>query len=316
MQHRLENMIGEQLVGCGFNEIMNNSLTKTSYYHDLNAYTEETTVKVMNPLSADLGVMRQTLLFGGLESIVRNANRKSANLRFFEFGNCYHFNAEKLNDESPIKAYSEEKHLALWVTGRRVEGSWAHANEDSSFYELKAYVENILARLGVAPAAMVAVKSANNIFSSAIELQNRGGKTLVEMGVVAGALQKKADIAAPVYYADIHWDAVMKAISKNKVEFSEISKYPAVSRDLALLIDKSVEFSQIEKIARQSEKKLLKSVELFDVYEGKNLPAGKKSYAVNFILQDAEKTMSDKAIDAVMKKIVESLKKQLGAELR
>ncbi len=316
MEHRLENMVGEQLVGCGFNEIMNNSLTKTSYYHDLSAYSEETTVKVMNPLSADLGVMRQTLLFGGLESIVRNANRKSSNLRFFEFGNCYHFNAEKLTEENPIKAYSEEKHLGLWVTGKRVEGSWAHADEDSSFYELKAYVGNILARLGVAPGTTVTVKSQNNIFSSAIELQNRGGKKLVEMGIVSKALQKKADIASTVYYADIHWDNVMKAIAKNKVEFSEISKYPAVSRDLALLLDKAVEFSEVERIARQSEKKLLKSVELFDVYEGKNLPEGKKSYAVNFILQDSEKTLNDKAIDAIMHKIVESLKKQLGAELR
>ncbi len=316
VEHRLENMIGEQLVGCGFNEILNNSLTKTSYYQDLNAYTAETTVNVMNPLSADLGVMRQTLLFGGLESIVRNANRKMGNLRFFEFGNCYHYTAEKHDEENPVKAYSEEKHLSLWVTGKRVEGSWAHPNEDSSFYELKAYVENILARLGVPQGLIVAEKSQNNIFSAGIELKSRAGKVLVEMGIIAKALQKKADIAMPVYYADIHWAAVMKVIRKNKVEFTEISKYPAVSRDLALLIDKSVEFAQIEQIARKTEKKLLKSVELFDVYEGKNLPAGKKSYAVNFILQDAEKTLNDKVIDAIMNKLIDNLKKQLGAELR
>ncbi len=316
VEHRLENMIGEQLVGCGFNEILNNSLTKTSYYQDLNACTAETTVSVMNPLSADLGVMRQTLLFGGLESIVRNANRKMGNLRFFEFGNCYHYTSGKHDEESPVKAYGEEKHLALWVTGKRVEGSWAHPDEDSSFYELKAYVENILARLGVPQWLVVAEKSQNNIFSSGIELKNRAGKVLVEMGIIAKALQKKADIAMPVYYADIHWATVMKTIRKNKVEFTEISKYPAVSRDLALLIDKSVEFAQIEQIARKTEKKLLKSVELFDVYEGKNLPAGKKSYAVNFILQDAEKTLNDKAIDAIMNKLIANLKSQLGAELR
>ncbi len=316
VEHRLENMIGEQLVGCGFNEILNNSLTKTSYYQDLNAYTAETTVNVMNPLSADLGVMRQTLLFGGLESIVRNANRKMGNLRFFEFGNCYHYTTEKHDEESPVKAYSEEKHLSLWVTGKRVEGSWAHPNEDSSFYELKAYVENILARLGVPQGLIVAEKSQNNIFSAGIELKNRAGKVLVEMGIIAKPLQKKADIAMPVYYADIHWATVMKAIRKNKVEFTEISKYPAVSRDLALLIDKGVEFAQIEQIARKTEKKLLKSVELFDVYEGKNLPAGKKSYAVNFILQDTEKTLNDKAIDAIMNKLIANLKNQLGAELR
>ncbi len=315
-EYKLENIIGEQLVGCGFNEILNNSLTKTSYYQDLNSYAEENTVKVMNPLSADLGVMRQTLLFGGLESITRNANRKMSNLRFFEFGNCYHYNAEKHDDENPIKAYTEEYHLGLWVTGKRVQGSWAHPDEDSSYYELKAYVENVLGRLGVPAGMIVAAKSQNNIFSSGIELKNRGGKVLVEMGVVAKNLQRKADISAPVYFADIHWTALMKAVRNNKVEFSEISKYPSVSRDLALLVDKNVEFAQIEQIARQSEKKLLKSVELFDVYEGKNLPEGKKSYAVNFILQDAEKTLNDKAIDAIMNKLINNLKKQLGAELR
>ncbi len=315
-EYKLENIIGEQLVGCGFNEILNNSLTKTSYYQDLNSYAEENTVKVMNPLSADLGVMRQTLLFGGLESITRNANRKMSNLRFFEFGNCYHYNAEKHDDENPIKAYTEEYHLGLWVTGKRVQGSWAHPDEDSSYYELKAYVENVLGRLGVPAGMIVAAKSQNNIFSSGIELKNRGGKVLVEMGVVAKNLQRKADISAPVYFADIHWTALMKAVRNNKVEFSEISKYPSVSRDLALLVDKNVEFAQIEQIARQSEKKLLKSVELFDVYEGKNLPEGKKSYAVNFILQDAEKTLNDKVIDAIMNKLINNLKKQLGAELR
>ena len=315
-EYRLENTIGEQLVGCGFNEILNNSLTKTSYYQNLNAYAEENTVKVMNPLSADLGVMRQTLLFGGLESINRNANRKMGNLRFFEFGNCYHYNAEKHDDENPIKAYSEEYHLGLWVTGKRVQGSWAHPDEDSSYYELKAYVENVLSRLGVPAGMIVAAKSQNNIFSSGIELKNRGGKVFVEMGVVAKALLRKADISAPVYFADIHWTAVMKAVKNNKVEFTEISKYPSVSRDLALLVDKNVEFAQIEQIARQSEKKLLKSVELFDVYEGKNLPAGKKSYAVNFILQDSDKTLTDKAIEAIMNKLINNLKKQLGAELR
>ncbi len=316
MEHRLENLIGEQLVGCGFNEILNNSLTKTSYYQELNTYTAEKTVKVMNPLSNDLGVMRQTLLFGGLESIVRNANRQMGNLRFFEFGNCYHFNAEKHEMENPIKAYTEDKHLALFVTGKRVEGSWAHPNEDSSFYELMAYVENVFARLGVPKGVIVSEKSQNNIFSSGIELKNRGGKLLAEIGIVAKSILKKTDLSAPVYFADIHWDNVMKAIKKNKVEFTEISKYPAVSRDLALLIDKSVEFAEIEKIARQSEKKLLKNVELFDVYEGKNLPEGKKSYAVNFILQDTEKTLNDKAIDAIMSKLIANLKKQLNAELR
>ncbi len=315
-EHRLENIVGEQLVGSGFYEILNNSLTKTSYYKDLNVYTEDTTVSIMNPLSADLGVMRQTLLFGGLESIAHNANRKNANLRFFEFGNCYHYKPEKYDPQRPIKAYSEERHLGIWLTGKRVEGSWAHADEDSSFYELKAYIDNILARLGIKKEMLVVESSRNNIFSSAIELRNHGGQTLIELGIVARNLQKDAGISSHVYFADLHWDALMRLTRKNKVEFEEISKYPIVSRDLALLIDKRVDFIQIERTAYEAEKRLLKNVELFDVYEGKNLPEDKKSYAVNFILQDKEKTLTDKAIEAAMGRIVEALKTQLGAELR
>ena len=311
-----QNVISEQLVGCGFREILNNSLTKTAYYTELNHYTEETTVKVMNPLSSDLGVMRQTLLFGGLESICRNVNHKMPNLRFFEFGNCYHFSPEKKNDEDPIKAYTEEMHLGLWLTGKRVEGSWAHADEQSSFYELKAYVMNIFTRLGVNPGIVVAEKSDNNVFGKALALKARSGKVLCEMGTVSHKLLKKVDIDQDVFYADINWNNLMRAIKKNETLYHDISKFPSVSRDLALLIDKSVEFEQIEQIARQTEKKLLKSVELFDVYEGKNLPEGKKSYAVNFILQDETKTLNDKQIEAIMTKLINNLKQKLGAELR
>ena len=315
-KHKLENLVGEQLVGCGFNEIMNNSLTKAAYYDGLNHYDAKQLVTMMNPLSSDLNVMRQTLLFGGLESIAHNANRKNPNLRFFEFGNCYQYDPEKQNDDDPIRAYTEETHLGIWLTGKRVEGSWAHANEDSSFYELKAYMENVLRRIGVQPGMMVLKPSENNIFDKALVIENRGGKKMVEMGVVSRQLQKKAGIDNPVYFADLNWNVLMKVIRKNKVEFSEISKYPAVSRDLALLLDENIEFRQIEEIARQTERKLLKSVELFDVYEGKNLPAGKKSYAVNFILQDETKTLNDKQIDAIMQKLIQNLKKQLNCELR
>ena len=313
--HR-QNVIGEQLVGCGFREILNNSLTKTAYYTELNKYTEETTVKVMNPLSNDLGVMRQSLLFGGLESISRNINHKMPNLRFFEFGNCYHYSPEKKNDEDPIKAYTEEMHLGMWTTGKRVEGSWAHADEKTSFYELKAYVINIFTRLGVNPGIVVTETSDNNIFGKALALKARSGKVLCEMGTVCHKLLKKMNIDQDVFFADINWDNVMRAIKKNEVLYHDISKFPSVSRDLALLIDKSVEFEQIEQIARQTEKKLLKSVELFDVYEGKNLPEGKKSYAVNFILQDETKTLNDKQIEAIMTKLINNLKQKLNAELR
>ena len=310
------NLISEQLVGGGFNEILNNSLTKVSYYKDLNCYTEETTVKILNPLSADLGVMRQTLLFGGLESIVRNANRKNSNLRFFEFGNCYHYDESKKEADKLIKAYTQDQHLGLWVTGKRVENSWAHPNEDASFYELKAYVENILVRLGLSLQAVTLVKGENNIFEDSISIVTKAGKIIAELGVVAYKLTKNMGITNEVFFADIYWDNLLKAVKKHVVEYKEISKYPAVSRDLALLVDKTVEFEQIKEIAYSTEKKLLKAVELFDVYEGKNLPEGKKSYAVNFILQDEQKTLNDKQIDSIMKKLIDNLTKRLNAELR
>ena len=310
------NLISEQLVGGGFNEILNNSLTKVSYYKDLNCYTEETTVKILNPLSADLGVMRQTLLFGGLESIVRNANRKNSNLRFFEFGNCYHYDESKKEADKLIKAYTQDQHLGLWITGKRVENSWAHPNEDASFYELKAYVENILVRLGLSLQAVTLVKGENNIFEDSISIVTKAGKIIAELGIVAYKLTKNMGITNEVFFADIYWDNLLKAVKKHVVEYKEISKYPAVSRDLALLVDKTVEFEQIKEIAYSTEKKLLKAVELFDVYEGKNLPEGKKSYAVNFILQDEQKTLNDKQIDSIMKKLIDNLTKRLNAELR
>ena len=310
------NLISEQLVGGGFNEILNNSLTKVSYYKDLNRYTEETTVKILNPLSADLGVMRQTLLFGGLESIVRNANRKNSNLRFFEFGNCYHYDESKKEADKLIKAYTQDQHLGLWITGKRVENSWAHPNEDASFYELKAYVENILVRLGLSLQTVTLAKGENNIFEDSISIVTKAGKIIVELGVVAYKLTKNMGITNEVFFADIYWDNLLKAVKKHVVEYKEISKYPAVSRDLALLVDKTVEFEQIKEIAYSTEKKLLKAVELFDVYEGKNLPEGKKSYAVNFILQDEQKTLNDKQIDSIMKKLIDNLTKRLNAELR
>ena len=314
-KHKLANLISEQLVGEGFNEILNNSLTKAAYYED-EQNANPTLVRIMNPLSSDLNVMRQTLLFGGLESIQHNVNRKRQNLRFFEFGNIYTFDPEKKNDDDPMQAYKEQYHAALWVTGKRVEGSWAHKNEDSTFYELSAYVENILRRIGVKPGMTVRKKSENCIFSSGLTIENRGGKKLVEMGIIAKKLQKQFGLDNPVYYAEMNWTALMKVIKKNEVLYTEISKFPAVSRDLALLVDNSVEFAQIEQIARQTEKKFLKKVELFDVYEGDKLPAGKKSYAGNFILQDEEKTMGDKQIDAIMQKLIANIKKQLNAELR
>lgn len=315
-QQKLENLIGEMLVGGGFNEILNNSLTKVSYYQDNQSYFEAETVKLVNPLSGDLGVMRQSLLYGGLESIVRNVNRQQRNIRFFEFGNCYRYDAEKHQEDNLIAAYSETKHLGLWLAGKRVEGSWAHTDENSSVFELRAYVQNIFARVGIAAEQIVLTKNEKDIFSSGLTLTTKSGRLLAELGVVSSTLLSKFEIAIDVYFADIYWNNLMIEAGKKKILYKEISKYPAVSRDLALLVDKAVTFDAIEQVARQTEKKLLKKVELFDVYEGKNLPSGKKSYAVNFILQDEQATLKDKQIEHIMNKLIETLKTKIGAELR
>lgn len=313
---KLQNLVSEQLVGCGFNEILNNSLTAAAYYEGLESYKPENLVHLMNPLSNDLNVMRGTLLFGGLESIQHNANRKNADLRFFEFGNCYHFHAEKKNPEKVLAAYSEELHLGMWITGKRVSNSWAHADENASVYELKAYVLNIFRRLGVNFGGLVFGNLADDIYSVAVSVHTRGGKLLATFGVISKKIQKAFDLDNEVYYADLNWKELMKAIKGNAVTYREISKYPAVKRDLALLLDKKVQFVEIEKIAFETDKKLLKSVELFDVYEGKNLEPGKKSYAVSFMLQDENATLNDKQIDKFMQKLIKSLETKLEAKLR
>lgn len=331
--NKLQNLIAEQLVGCGFNEILNNSLTKVAYYESgQQSYPIANCVKLMNPLSQDLAVLRQTLLFGGLECISRNSNRRMPDLKFFEYGNCYRFDAEKNQEkvdengevlkasaESSKKilaAYSEDYHLGLWQTGKRVNGNWAHADEESTVYEMKAYVLNILKRLGVPFGALVFGVEKNDVFSLATTITQRGGKKIAEFGIVTKKVAKMFDIEAPVFYADINWTNLMKLVKKVTVSYYELSKFPAVSRDLALLVDEGVEFVQIEAAAYQAEKKLLKEVKLFDVYEGKNLEAGKKSYAVNFTLQSEEKTLNDKAIEAIMNKIEQNICKSTGATVR
>ena len=314
--YKLENLVSEQLVGCGFNEILNNSLTREAYYDGLQTYKSENLVRLMNPLSSDLNVMRQSLLFGGLEVVRHNVNRRNANLRLFEFGNCYYFNEGKRNPEKVLAAYSEDQRLGLWLTGKRVEGSWAHPNEDASFYELKAYVMNILVRIGLPMGGLLIENGDNDIFAKSIAVKDRNGKVYLELGLVKKALLAAFDIEQEVYYADLNWSLLTSKVRGAKVSFKEISKFPAVSRDLALLVDKQVTFAEIEKVCFAADKKLLKKVELFDVYEGKNLEAGKKSYAINLTLQDEEKTMNDKQTDNIMQKIVQSLEKQLGAKLR
>ena len=314
--YKLQNLISEQLCGCGFNEILNNSLTRSAYYDNLSTYPVSHCVMLMNPLSADLNCMRQTLLFGGLESVEHNAKRKNGNIRFFEFGNCYDYNIDHKKEGETLAEFSEDYRLGLWVSGSRVDNNWAHPNEKSSVYELKAYVENILVCLGVNLQKVIFGNLANDIYSAGLSITTSSGRQLGTMGIVSPKICKELDIETDVYYAELSWTLLMKEIKKSKVTFSEISKFPAVKRDLALLLDKNVQFAEIEKIATESERKLLKNIALFDVYEGKNLPAGKKSYAVSFYLQDEGKTLNDKQIDAIMKKIQTNLEQKLGAQLR
>lgn len=321
----LQIRISEQLTAQGFNEILNNSLTKVSYYEPLEGLSLATCVKIMNPLSQDLGVMRQTLLFGGLESIQRNANRKNADLKFYEFGNCYHYNAQKIADRQakdphwtydPLYAYSEEPHLALWLTGNKTAQSWVQKEEKTSFYTLHAYVNNVLRRLGVNIANCTLEPLENELCADGMTIKAPNGKQIGYMGIVNGKLLKAFDIDNPVYYADLDWNMLLKLNKQYKPVINDLPKFPEVKRDFALLVDKSVKFADLAKAALAAEKKLLKAVNLFDVYEGKNLEAGKKSYALSFILQDAENTLKDKQIEAIMAKLLKTFEEKFGAKLR
>lgn len=319
---RLRRKISEQLTAQGFNEILNNSLTKVSYYEPLEQMPLAQCVKIMNPLSSDLGVMRQTLLFGGLESIARNANRKNSDLKFYEFGNCYHYNGElKIKNEElikndPLKAYSEEAHLGLWLTGNKTALSWVRKEEKTTFYQLHAYVNNILTRLGVEVAKMTIERLENELFSDGLVLKAANGKALGYIGIVGRKQLKAFDIDQEVYYADLDWNALLKQNKQYKAVITDLPKYPEVKRDFALLVDRSVEFADLARAAFSVEKKLLKNVFLFDVYEGKNLEAGKKSYALSFILQDPNNTLKDTQIEAVMERLKKTFETQFNATLR
>ena len=315
--NQLQNLVSEQLTAAGYHEIMNNSLTAVSYYDGLEMYSLDNCVRLLNPLSSDLAVMRQTLVFGGLESLAHNINRKSANLLMYEFGNVYSFDPQaESTEEKPLAPFAEEAHLGIWMTGDLHTANWTAPAVKSTVFDLKAVVENVFARLGVSQKELVAKQTSNDLFAACLEYRNRGGKLIGYVGVVSHKMLKKTDISQPVYFAELNWNALVKIALKKKVEYTDLPKSMPVKRDLALLIDAATTFADVETVIRNSEKRLLKSVTLFDVYEGKNLEAGKKSYAVSMTLQDDEKTLNDKQIDAVMKKIITNLQKQLGAQLR
>lgn len=312
-KEKIQNTISDILSGNGYNEIMCNSLTKADYYNNLESYKPTNLVKILNPLSNDLNVMRQTLLFGGLESIIYNQNRKNADLKLYEFGNCYYL--KDADSENPLKKYNEEQHLALFITGNKTEENWISKEEATSFYLLKSYVENILEKLGFNLSLIESEEVSSDIFIEGLSYKYNKNQ-IVNFGILNKKVLKTFDIDTKVYFAEFYWNTVLKLSTKNSIRYTEIPKYPEVRRDLALLLDKEVRFNKIKDLAYKSERKLLKKVSLFDVFEGEKLGANKKSYAVSFILQDENKTLTDKQIDKIINNFIRVFEEELGAQIR
>lgn len=316
--YSLQQNISDMLTAEGFMEILNNSLSAISYYEDNDVYPASTAVRLLNPLSNDLSVMRRTLLYGGLETISHNVNRKAADLRMYEFGNVYKYDAAggEAHPDKPLSAYSESMHLGIWLTGAFRQAGWNQKEEEATVFDLKAIVENILRRLGINSRALNLTQDSDSIFAVRLVIDSKAGKRLGHLGLIARDTLKKFDIESDVAFAELDWNEVYRLASRTNVLYAPLPKTQPVRRDLALLIDKGITFAAIEEIIRKSGGKLLREVRLFDVYEGKNLPEGKKSYAVAMTLQDDEKTLNDKQIDATMNKIIDALQRNAGAELR
>lgn len=312
---RLQNIASDYLTANGYTEIMSNSLTKGAYYEGSKTYPVERCVKILNPLSQDLNVMRQTLLFNALEAVELNVNRRNANLKMYEVGNCYAYAEEKASEESVLAKYEESYRIGITVTGLATQLAWNAKAEASSFFTLRATVERLLKRFGIDIYALQSESIDDDLYADAIVFK-QGPKELLRMGVVSPIVRKKFDIKQEVYFAEIDFDQLIKMTKKSKVQFKELSKFPEVKRDLALLVDKGVSFSTLRSIAFGTEKKLLKSVSLFDVYEGDKLPEGKKSYALSFILEDRNQTLTDKQIERSMSNIQTQLEQKAGAEVR
>ena len=312
---RLQNIASDYLTANGYTEIMSNSLTKAAYYEGSKTYPVERCVKILNPLSQDLNVMRQTLLFNALEAVELNVNRRNANLRMYEVGNCYAFAEEKASEENTLAKYEESYRIGITVTGLATQLAWNSKAEASSFFTLRAAVERLLKRFGIDLYALQSESIDDDLYADAI-LFKQGHKEVLRMGVVSPIVRKKFDIKQEVYFAEIDFDQLIKMTKKQKVQFKELSKFPEVKRDLALLVDKGVSFSELRAIAFATEKKLLKSVSLFDVYEGDKLPEGKKSYALSFILEDRNQTLTDKQIERTMTNIQTQLEQKAHAEVR
>jgi len=315
-RERITNLVSDYLTDNGFHEIMCNSLTKAGYYDNLATYRSERLVRILNPLSNDLNVLRQTLLFGGLETIVHNANRKNPDLILYEFGTCYFYDKTEDRDE-PLDNYSEYQHLALFMTGKKYEANWLTKEDSFSFFDLKAYVENIFLKLGfqIDDFQTSDLQGGKDIFSEGLAFIHQND-TIAEMGMVTRQLLKMFDLKTDVCYANLYWDKIIGKLRDYKIQFTELPKYPEVKRDLSMILDKSVTFEQIRKLAYQTESGLLKHVHLFDVYEGKGIEGDRKSYAVTFVLQDLTKTLVDSEIDAVMGRLMSAYEKKLDAKIR
>ena len=312
---RLQNVASDYLSANGYTEIMSNSLTKAAYYEQSKSYPAERCVKILNPLSQDLNVMRQTLMFNALEAVELNVNRRNGNLKMYEVGNCYAFAEEKASEENALAKYEESYRIGITVTGLATQLSWNAKAEASSFFTLRAMVEKLLKRFGIDIYSLQCESLDCDLYADAIVFK-QGPKEVLRMGVVSPIVRKKFDIKQEVYFAEIDFDQLIKMTKKSKVQFKELSKFPEVKRDLALLVNKSVTFSQLRSIAFATEKKLLKSVSLFDVYEGDKLPEGKKSYALSFILEDKSQTLTDKQIERTMANLQTQLEQKAGAEVR
>ena len=315
--YAMQQTVSDMLTARGFSEILNNSLSAERYYAGSELYPVDRCVRILNPLSSDLAVMRQTLLFGGLESMMHNINRKAPDLKFYEFGNVYMRDpAKESTTEHPLAPFSEHLSLGIWLTGRESLPSWNSREAETDVFYLKATVLDVLRRLGVAEGALRFTQGDSEIYSVSLKIETRTGKYIGELGVLRRGLLHKMEIEQEVCYAELNWDELYKLASKASTLFKPLARTQPVKRDLALLIGKEVSFADIREAVARAEKKLLRDVTLFDVYEGKNIPEGKKSYAISIFLQDDEKTLNDRQIDAVMKKIVDSLTKNTGAELR
>ncbi len=312
---KVVNALSDMLTSNGYHEIMSNSLTKWSYYNGMKAYPAENCVKILNPLSQDLNVMRQSLVFNMLEAVQLNANRRNADLKLYEFGNCYYYDAEKVSAENSLAPYREEARLAMAVTGNDTQATWNIKGQRTNFFVLKGMVEKVLKRFGMDVYNLRMETCDSDLYSEAVELR-LGDKKFMEMGVISGKLKNAFDIKNDVYFLEMNFDILLRSLKKHKITASELSKYPEVKRDLALLVDESVSFSQLRKIALGAERKLLKSVSLFDVYQGDKLESGKKSYALSFILEDTTATLTDAAIEKVMSNLVAQFEKQAGAQVR